>query len=77
MRAGRALQPWQMDAAVLKRESVKPAPRAWVSEMARFARQAGWHELADHMVTGTCEQEGLEIVLPRHGSGTRLIDTQG
>lgn len=64
MPVGRTLRPWRMDAAALEGAPLKPAPRAWADEMARFARKAGWEELAADMAAQTCEQEGLDITLP-------------
>ena len=74
--AGRTLQPWRMSPSTLLQPLDDPAARqptpATLAAMQRWARRAGWDEVAEDLARQPMqlEQERLEIVLPMAGGPT-------
>lgn len=62
--AGRVYLPWKMDARSIDSALVTQAAPAVQKEMARYARNAGWGDLAAGLPALTCEQEALAVALP-------------
>jgi len=61
---GRAYLPWKMDARTIDSALVTQAAPAVQKEMARYARNAGWSDLAAGLPALTCEQEALAVAIP-------------